>query len=164
MISGKIVLENPKKEDAVSLKNIAVKTNSLDVNSTYSYALIGGHFFKTSIVAKQDDKAVGFISAYFLPSDPKALFVWQVAVDPDYHKRGIAGAMLRDIYLRNKNEIEKVQTTISPSNAGSNALFDSFAKRYGFKISQRVFLSEDQFEGDHEKEIMKILFFENSER
>ena len=56
-----------------------VEAGTLDTNSAYMYLLFGSHFRNTSLVAHDaHGRVVGFIAAYVPPSDPDALFVWQV--------------------------------------------------------------------------------------
>ncbi len=90
-----LFLRRPKPTDAPTIYNLVKRSQILDVNSEYCYALIGLHFDKTSIVATINNEVIAFVSGYLIGSENDTLFIWQVAVDQDYRKRGVALKMFR---------------------------------------------------------------------
>jgi len=71
---------------------------------------------------------VGFVSGYRPPDDPGTLFVWQVAVDAVARGQGLAQRLILDILCRAPcAEVERVHTTVTPSNRASRAMFERLA-------------------------------------
>jgi len=104
-------------------------------------------------MALQGDQVIGYISGYFRPQKPGTLFVWQVAVSSSARGKGLAKSMLESILQRGKSKIQKVETTISPSNRASQKLFESFAKQLGRPLEKETFLSGKDFPAEgHEAE------------
>lgn len=132
-----ITLRRPVLTDAPHLHALVVGSGVLDVNSVYAYALVCDHFAATSVVAvDEEDRLVGFVSAWRLPSEPTTIFVWQVAVDESARGHGIAGRMLRYVAQPvSQPAVRHLLTTITPDNAASMALFRGFARRMGAEIS-----------------------------
>ena len=107
------------------------------------------------MVAKESGVPLGFISAYRRPDAPQTLFVWQVGVAPEAQGRGIASRMLRTLIERKSlSDITRLETTISPSNKASRALFDKIAKERGHPVEITPFLEASAFDlaGTHEAE------------
>lgn len=163
--SGDIEFRAPKPEDGKEIHSLVKKSKVLDVNSEYLYLLLGVHFSKTCVVACDGKKIIGFVSAYIMPDKSESLFVWQIAVDSDYRKRGIALKMLENLLKRPElQKIRQLELTISPSNISSQNLFKSLAAKLGLKISEESFLSSDFFNGDHEEENLFIIGPINNQR
>lgn len=159
-----VFLKNPTKDDAKIIFNLVKNSPPLDLNSLYSYAVIGEYFGKTSALALYDNDIIGFISAFKSLDKKNRLFVWQVVVDAKARGKKVATKML-DFIVENNPEIEKIETTINPSNTASFKLFESFAKSRGGELeSESVFLDEGCFEGGHESEIKYIFTIKTKEK
>ncbi len=106
------------------------------------------------MVATAGDRQVGFISGYRPPTRPDVLFVWQVAVAEAARGRGIAGRMLDDLIARPAcSGVTAMETTVTPSNGASRAMFASFARRQGAGIDETAGFTGDLFPTDaHEDE------------
>lgn len=129
----------------------------LDVNSVYVYLLIGEHFSRTSVVAETDGQLAGFISGYPVPDKPDTVFVWQVGVADAGRGQGIATRMLLEILRRPAcAQVRYLNTTISPSNAASMALFRGLARRLGTDVTETELFPASLFGGsaEHEPEIL----------
>lgn len=120
-----ISIKKPKPSDGKDLWVIAKQTGVLDLNSSYSYNLIATHFSETSAVTLLDDKPAGFLSAYIIPDDPKALSIWQIGVVPQYHGKGIGFSMIKNVLCQN---VTLAKTTITPSNTPSKKLFQKVSR------------------------------------
>src|SRR5690606_13480868 len=106
---------------------------------------------------------VGFISAYIPPGQADTLFVWQVAVAAEARGEGLAGRMLDGILQREScADVRYIDTTITPGNEASWALFESWARRHAAPTEKRVHFERDRhFGGQHDDEyLMRIGPFE----
>jgi L-2,4-diaminobutyric acid acetyltransferase len=128
----------------------------LDPNSRYCNLLHCTHFAATSIAATDGERLLGFISAYRLPARPDTLFVWQVAVHDDARGRGLAGRMLDAIFeRRGLRDLRYLETTVTPDNRPSTALFHAFARRHGAPVESSTLFDRDlHFEGAHDSELL----------
>ncbi len=181
-----ILFGKPNRSDGIYLYDLVSQCPPLDLNSKYVYHLVAAHFKDTSVVvrphslAEKDQnnpqnqqalsgpaqkKPVGFISAYCLPSvsceegetKGNILFIWQVALLPEYRGRGLAAQMVEHLLQREclKNT-QYIHTTISPSNRSSENLFLRLAQRLKAPVCKEEFLNEQDFivpafNGDDEK-------------
>lgn len=132
---------------------IARDSKVLDLNSSYAYVLWCRDFGASSVVALDDGRVVGFVSGYLRPADPETVFVWQVAVDADQRGKGVAGRMLDELFERLEPQgVVRLETTISPDNAASQALFAGLARRRKTDITKQDLFSPDHFPDSHEAE------------
>src|SRR5699024_6622856 len=74
------VLRQPTRHDGYAIQQLISQCPPLDLNSVYTYLLLGEHFTRTCVVAEAAEGIDGFISAYVHPQQSDTLFVWQVAV------------------------------------------------------------------------------------
>lgn len=126
----------------------------LDENSCYAYLLCCQHFAGTSVIAAQQEKLAGFVTAYRLPEQPETVFVWQVAVAAWARRRGIALAMLRQVLAApGCRDVSHLEATVTPSNAPSRRLFESLASQLGAPLRvEEGFRSTHFAGGQHEDE------------
>ncbi|WP_410655704.1 diaminobutyrate acetyltransferase [Amycolatopsis sp. lyj-112] len=152
-MSGKHLIESPTKSDGAALWRIARDSQKLDLNSSYAYLLLSHDFADTSVVAKVDGTAVGFVLGY---RKHDVGFVWQVAVDASQRGKGLAGALLDELFQRLVAQgVRYLETTITPDNEASIRLFASFAKRWDATLERRDLFSAADFpaeDGTHEQE------------
>lgn len=131
-------------------------TKGLDLNSSYSYLMLCRYFSQTCVVAEIDNKIAGFISAFLSPTDSTVLFVWQVAVDKSFHRRGLGMTMLKHLLEREAcKNVKYIEITVNPSNEPAYCLY--------YKLAEALNASVEEFEcfpswmfpdGQHEEEIM----------
>lgn len=145
-------VEAPEITDGVACWRLAAASRVLDVNSRYAYVLWCRDFADTSVVARKDGAVIGFITGYLRPSDPATLLVWQVAVDEQARGSGVAAAMLDALVGR--VPARHVETTITPDNAASVALFTAFARRAGAALQRSELFGSDLLGADHEPELL----------
>jgi L-2,4-diaminobutyric acid acetyltransferase len=125
----------------------------------YCNLLQCSHFSATSVAAERDGELVGFISGYLKPDAPQTLFIWQVAVGEAARGKGLASRMLTHIVDRQREQaVTHMETTITPGNQASWALFKAFAAKRGADMSDSVmFDCEQHFQGEHATEhLVKI--------
>ena len=148
-----VSIDVPTPADGVACWRLADATGVLDVNSRYAYLLWFHDFADTSVVARIDGEVAGFISGYRRPGRPTTLMIWQVAVAAEARGRGVAGAMLDALWDRVPGT-DHLETTITPGNAGSVALFTRFAERHCAEVSRRELFGSDLLGDGHEPEIL----------
>lgn len=158
MTSLPVNLRRPTDGDGYPLHQLVARCKPLDVNSAYCNLLQCTDFADTGIAAENaDGQLVGFISGYWPPSRPDTLFVWQVAVDSSMRGQGLALRMLLALTARAAAEhgVRYMETTISPDNGASQALFRKAFARLGVAADTRVLFSrEAHFAGEHEDEVL----------
>ncbi|MFG2622628.1 diaminobutyrate acetyltransferase [Streptomyces sp. NPDC048507] len=151
-------IDRPGPGDGPLLWRLARDSETLDLNSSYSYLLWSRDFAGTSAVARDaSGRTVGFVSGYLRPDDPGTLFIWQVAVDASVRGLGIAGTLLDGLSARVAEEqgLRFLETTISPGNLASQRLFASYAERHGAALTREVLFGDDAFpDGGHEPEVL----------
>lgn len=102
-------------------------------------------------MARDEAGVLGFITGYRRPDEPSTLLVWQVAVAASARGQGLAGRMLDSLYDQ-VDEVDHLETTITPDNEASIALFRAFAKRRGARVHTDELFGPDLLGGDHEPE------------
>lgn len=135
---------------------LAADAGGLDVNSRYAYLLWCRDFADTSVVAREGDRMAGFITGYRRPAAPDTLFVWQVAVGPDFRRRGLASRMLGHLADSMRAQgVRFIEATVTPDNKASLHLFASFADKAGADLTRDVLFSEHELGSDHEPEVLQ---------
>jgi L-2,4-diaminobutyric acid acetyltransferase len=155
----RIVLRRPVLEDGKQVYDLIERCPPLDLNSSYCYFLLCSHFSDTCVVAEDNGRLVGFLSAYLIPDRADTLFVWQMAVDESARGQGLAGRML-DYLLAQPccADVRSVETTVSPSNQSSRRVFIRLAERLQSGSHEEPFLEASHFgnEGHEEERLIRI--------
>jgi L-2,4-diaminobutyric acid acetyltransferase len=123
-----LLTRRPSLDDGAEVQQLVSASGGLEANTTYAYLLLSHHFSDTCVVAELKGKLVGCALGYRLPQEPRALFLWQIGVAPDFQGQGIGKRLLRALSDRPElADIERVELTIAPSNLASRHLFQSWA-------------------------------------
>ena len=149
----------PCADDGPQIFKLVRSCPPLDLNSRYHYILLADHFAATSVVAEQTGKIVGYVSAYIHPKKPDTLFVWQVAVGDTVRRRGVGRALLEDILQRKGlEEVTYLETTVTPSNKPSRAMFLSLAQVYETPCDETPYFKKELFgeQGHEEERLLRI--------
>lgn len=149
----------PIIDDGPAIHRLVKDSPPLDVNSAYCYLLLATHFADTCVIAEDRDngKPAGFVSAYFRPDAPRTLFVWQIAVHPDYRGRGIARGLTTALVTaayRHTPPPEYLELSVNPSNNASRNLFTRLAEELGAEIKESTLFGEALLGDGHEAEIL----------
>lgn len=118
--------EPPTREDGPAMWALADEVG-LDSNSPYSYVMCGDYFASTSVVVRQGDEIVGFVTGFLAPAEPTTLFVWQIGVADSARRLGLGSRMLD--HLVERLHPLHLEATVTPDNAASAALFRSLGTR-----------------------------------
>ena len=149
-------------EDGPAVTALIAASPPLDTNSAYANLLQCSHFADTCVLAERlgpDGRTatlMGWISAYRPPSQPDALFVWQVAVAEDARGLGLGRRMLDHILMRRAaRDAQRLTTTITEDNVASWGLFKSFARHHAAQLHQAPHFERDaHFAGAHATEFL----------
>lgn len=151
------ILKKPRREDGATLHALVASCPPLDLNSQYAYFLLCEHHAQTCILAWNDNQLSGAITAYIPPQQTDTLFVWQVAVAEPARGQGLGTRMLEHLYqhCRIACNLRWLETTISPGNSASHALFTNFALRNKANCSIATLFAAKAFQGEnHEEECL----------
>ncbi len=150
----RMVLRRPVLEDGKQVYDLIERCPPLDLNSSYCYFLLCSHFSDTCVVAEDNGRLVGFLSAYLIPDRPDTLFAWQMAVDETARGQGLAGRMLEQLLKQPACAmVRSVETTVSPSNLASRRVFTRLAEKLQTGSTEETFLEAAQFGAEaHEAE------------
>ena len=148
-----LLVESPEPADAGACWGLVKATRVLDVNSRYAYALWFRDFAATSVVARIDGEVAGFVTGFRRLDEPSTLFVWQVAVAETARGCGVAGSMLDSLFDRVAG-VDHLETTITPDNDGSIALFTAFANRHGAPVRRSELFGPDVLGAEHLPEVL----------
>ncbi|WP_078551877.1 diaminobutyrate acetyltransferase [Bacillus alkalicellulosilyticus] len=153
-VLGTLTLEKPTVEDGAAMWEL-VNNSTLDLNSSYKYIMMCEFFAETCVVAKENDKVVGFVTAFIPPERQDVVFVWQIGVDASQRGKGVASKILNELLSREAcKDVRYVEATVTPSNNASKSLFRRLAKDYKTDCEILECFSEDLFPGDdHEAEL-----------
>lgn len=156
MYLSDVELRVPRSDDGHRVHRLVAKCPPLDPNSIYCNLLQTTHFADTSVAAYADEQLVGFISAYCIPASPDTLFIWQVAVGEAARGSGLATQMLRHLLARpHCAGVAYLETTITPGNQASWALFQGLAARLDAPLRESVLFEQQRhFDGAHESELL----------
>lgn len=154
VIKGKVAFRKPTKADATAVHALIDACKPLDTNSVYCNLLQCDHFADSCVLAERDGEICGWISGYIPPAKQDTLFVWQVAVAQHARGERLADRMLGQLLDRDIcADVEVLETTITPDNTASWALFKAFARRRGALINDApYYLSAPHFNGAHKTE------------
>lgn len=149
-----LLIRRPVLTDARAIWRLVRDSGVLDPNSAYCYLLLCDHFRETCRVAESDGRLVGFVTAYLMPGHSNSLFVWQIAIVPEFRGHGIAKKLLLDLLSGAAcGKVNRLQATVAPSNTASLALFRAIAGQLQASMGVSTHLEADLFPGrKHEQE------------
>ncbi len=146
-------LRAPRAEDGRRIHALVESDATLESNSAYCYVLLCTHFAQHGIIAEQDGELAGFVAAYRPPSDPEAVFVWQVGVAPAGRGQGLGKRLLNALVEQPANRDARFLTaTVDAANEPSNHLFAAFARGQGAALETETGFTSDLFPPGHAPE------------
>lgn len=156
--SARFALRRPQATDGRSVHALIKACPPLDSNSLYLNLLQCTHFAETCVIADSAEASApaGFISGYLVPDRPTTLFIWQVAIAEVARGHGLAKQMLLELLARPAcKAVTHIETTITPTNGASWALFRSLARSLECPLADRVLFDRDaHLDGVHESEVL----------
>ena len=150
---SEIHVECPTAGDGPDLWGLARDSGELDLNSPYTYLIWCRDFASTSVVARDGEQTVGFITGYRRPDASDTLFVWQVAVDPAYRGQRIGVRMLDAIGdAMRRLGCQYMEATVTPDNEASARMFASFARANSAPLAKSEGFESTLFPDNHQPE------------
>ncbi len=149
-----IEYRHPKVDDGAAVWRLVADGRVLETNSAYAYLLLCRDFAETCVVARRGSALVGFVVGYRLPTRQDTVFVWQVGVSADARGEGVASRVL-DYLLASDGcrGVRFLETTVTPSNEASRALFGSLARRVDTRLEESEGFPSELFpDRQHEPE------------
>lgn len=140
-------------DDGALLWELARDAGGVDLNTPYAYMMKCRNFHETCAVAEVFGTPAGFVTAHRVPKRPQVLFVWQVAVLPEFRGLGIGQRLLEGVAdLPACTGVRTLEATVTPSNKASEALFTAFAKARGATLEIGAGFARDDFPDDEPQE------------
>lgn len=119
----------PGLKDGAAIWSLVRNCGTLEANSAYAYLVLGAHFAETSVIAERGGRLAGFVWGFLSPSDPDALFVWQIGVAAEARGEGVGRELLKRLLSRPAcDDVRYLEATVTPSNDASAALFRAVAR------------------------------------
>ncbi|MBU8908879.1 diaminobutyrate acetyltransferase [Desertibacillus haloalkaliphilus] len=148
-----LTFEKPSLEDGSAMWEL-VNNSTLDQNSAYKYIMMCEFFAETCVVAKENGKLVGFVTAFIPPERPDVVFVWQIGVDASQRGKGLASKILNELVAREAcKDVRYLEATVTPSNVASQSLFRRLARDHNTECEVKECFAEELFPGEgHEAE------------
>lgn len=149
-----VTIRQARHGDGAGMWQVVHDCGVLDLNSAYLYMLQAHHFADTCAVATRGDRIVGLVTGHCPPTRPGAVFLWQVGILPEVQGMGL-GRQLVAAFLRlpGAEGAVRLETTVTPSNAPSRALFSRIASDLGAECQISPFFGEAEFpQAGHEAE------------
>jgi len=162
-----LTFRQPRPADAIGIWRLVRESDSLELNSSYTYVLVCSHFAGTSSVAGKGSEIHAFVAAYRPPAEHNALFVWQVGVSSEQRRGGVALEML--LRLCGRAELRDVRfllATVDPANEASARLFRAFARERQSAVRVESGFAASLFAevGHPEEQLYRIGPFSSEER
>ncbi len=144
----------PRAEDGAEIWRLIEASGALDTNSLYCNLLQCTDFADTCTVV-EDERVIGWMSAYIPPSRPDTLFVWQVCTAPAARGMGLARRMIREVLARPAcSDVRQVECTITRANAPSWGLFRALARDLDAPLQSSLrFARDTHLDGRHDSEM-----------
>lgn len=138
-------LRNARPDDGARLWELVQASEPLDDNSAYAYLMWTREFADTTVVAEQEGRVVGFVTAFRPPKRPRSLFLWQITVARDARGQGLASRLLDGLVQLAGRPVESIEATVASGNGPSRALFQSFARRHDATLREEPYIAADAF-------------------
>lgn len=156
--SDGVAIRNAIVDEGGMIWEMARDAGGIDLNSPYAYMIQWRNFHQTCVVAEVYGKPAGFVMAHRVPNRPDVLFVWQVAVLPEFRGMGIGLRMLEELVERPAcTGVRTIEATVTPSNKASENLFSAFAEARDAEIDFGTGFAKSDFPDDEPQERERLL-------
>lgn len=133
-------------EDGAAIWELVRDSKVLDLNSAYLYLLLCRDFSNTCVIAERNGEVVGFVTGYRPPDAADVIFLWQIGVAGSVRGEGLGKRLVKAFLdAPGARGAHTLETTVSPSNQASLALFNSIARDLGATMTQVDGFTADAF-------------------
>ncbi len=153
-------MSEPTAEDGKEIWKLAnALAPELDLNSAYKYLILCEFFPSSCVIAKNEEKVIGFITGFVSPERPDTVFVWQIGIDRAERGKGLGSKLLMKLVeQQDRSKISYVEATITPSNEASQILFHRLASNLNTKCHISLLFKKEMFpvqeDEEHEEELL----------
>ncbi|WP_349646354.1 GNAT family N-acetyltransferase [Candidatus Parabeggiatoa sp. HSG14] len=124
-----------KKEDIQSVLDLINECSYVEKHSPFVYWVLSNYFGNVTLVGHDSNRIMGFVSSIIGSEPRKSAYIWQIAVDAKWRRKGIARTLIRHLFKEyEKQEIEAVEFSIAPNNNASLALFSNTIVEIGLEL------------------------------
>jgi diaminobutyrate acetyltransferase len=117
---------NPSKKEFMDIHDFVGKCNGLVQHPGHFYKIITEYFGGSFFIAKENDEIIGFTFGFQSQEDEDIFFMWQIGVDKNQRRKGVASALVEKvIYYAQEHGCKKVHATVETKNNPSQRLFES---------------------------------------
>ncbi len=121
----KIIVRTAKQDDFLNVHEFVDNVEVIDTHPPFFYKIILRYFGDTCFIAEKGGEIVGFLLGFVSQNNPDNLFIWQIGVNPNMRKKGIAQKMLAEEEKEvKKRGCKRIEVTIAPENTVSKKLFE----------------------------------------
>lgn len=150
-----VVYRPPDPGDALTVWDMVDRSDELDNNSPYYYALWFRDFAASSLVATVDGEIVGFLTGYLRPEQPDTYMVWQTAAKPRHGIPFLGVKLFEEAVGRAAGAGARyVEATVSADNKAIIMVLRKLARSHAAEIETEVLFPADQFPGEHHDEVL----------
>lgn len=157
MFSNKAYLRHPQPNDGLAVYQLVKNSPPLDLNSPYFYLVQASHFSSTCALAEANGQVLGWVSGHIKPDNPAIYFLWQVAISEAARGQGLAVKLIKFLLSQpNFSKVSYLETSITPSNQASWALFTRLAQQLNTPLNKSLLFSAKQLGGDEDEELATL--------
>jgi L-2,4-diaminobutyric acid acetyltransferase len=118
--------------DYPALRRVIDESESLDHHTDYTYWVALNQWPSLFLIAKRNERIIGFAFGLRNDGNPERLFLWQIGVVSSERRRGIATKLVNELCVRAVREgVQELWFTIADEIAPSRALFRKLASAFG---------------------------------
>ncbi len=124
-------IRNCKEEDIDEVMGLVRLCKPLVLHNDFTYWILFKYFGDTCFVIAGDDKIVGYVSGVTSTAQKGVLYLWQIAIAPDYRGKNYAKFLIEKMLnVARKKKCKSLQFSVSPKNEASFSLFSRFAGKH----------------------------------
>jgi L-2,4-diaminobutyric acid acetyltransferase len=139
-------IRTPRDSDGAQIWRLARESQTLDLNSPYSYLLLCRHFPETCLVAESEGNLTGFVTGYRPPGRDDTVFIWQIAVASHSRRTGLGRQLVDSLLARlTPAGVRFLEATVAPGNHSSRSLFFSVARDNRVPCTESPFFGRELF-------------------
>ncbi len=126
-----ISIRNITSDDVATLVGLAHQCPPLEIHTQYTYWVCANYYSRSSFILEDNKTPIGYV---LVVDSPKAVFLWQIGIIPQYRKKGLSRVLLSACADYAKSEGKCIETTIAEENIDSLSAVSRFCKNNCFNL------------------------------